>query len=507
MSGVSGTGRRGLGFVLAGLMLALTLAALDQNIVATALPRITGDLGGLQHLSWVVTGFVLASTVSAPLYGRLSDLYGRKPAFTVSIGIFLLGSVLCGLAGGMIQLIAFRALQGLGAGGLIVLAQTVVGDLVSPRERGRYQGLFAAVFAACSVAGPLLGGFITQYASWRWIFYVNLPVGGAALALIMAGLGPQPKRPAARLDLAGAGLLVAGTTCLLLVLSWGGAVYAWVSTPILALAAGAVLAFGLMVPVERRAAQPILPPDLFRNPVFLIGALVISLAAMALFAAAVFLPLMFQLLMGASPARAGLMVAPMMGGVIVASIGGGRVVSRTGRYKMLPVIGLLAAACSYAALALATLAGTGAAPIEAVLVIMGLGLGLVMPNVTTAIQNAVQAGELGGATATAAFFRSLGGALGVALSGAVLSAHLAALPDAVRPDGAGVGAILAMTQDRREAVFAAYRAGLTGAFEAGAGIALLGFLAVLFLPELPLRSQAFAAAAAKAGAEIGQTGD
>ena len=480
--------RRELRLVLTGLMLALTLAALDQNIVATALPRITGDLGGLQHLSWVVTAFVVASTVSAPLYGRLSDLYGRKPAFTVSILVFLLGSMLCGLAGGMVELIVFRAVQGLGAGGLIVLAQTVIGDLVSPRERGRYQGLFAAVFAACSVAGPLLGGFITEYASWRWIFYVNLPVGAAALGLIAVGLRSRPPGPAPRLDLLGAALLVAGTCCLLLVLSWGGSAYAWSSTPILGLAAIALVAFTLLALVEQRAAQPILPPDLFGNRVFVIGAAVIALAAMALFAAAVFLPLMFQLLMGASPSRAGLMIAPMMGGVIVASFTGGRMVSVTGRYKLFPVLGLCAATLSYAALTWAVRAGTGALPIEAVLVVMGLGIGFVMPILTTAIQNAVRRDELGGATATAAFFRSLGGALGVALAGAVLGARLRDLPAGLQMPAGGVAGIIGLPAAQRAVMLEAYRAGLSSAFAAGAAIAALGFVMVLFLPERPLRA-------------------
>ena len=481
------TARREFRLVLTGLMLALTLAALDQNIVATALPRITGELGGLQHLSWVVTAFVVASTVSAPLYGRLSDLYGRKPAFTVSITVFLAGSMLCGLAGGMLELIVFRTIQGLGAGGLIVLAQTVIGDLVSPRERGRYQGLFAAVFTACSVAGPLLGGFITEYASWRWIFYVNLPVGAAALLLITIGLRPRPPGPTPRLDVLGAVLLVAGTCCLLLMLSWAGSAYPWVSPQVLGLAAAALAGFCLLVPVEWRAAQPILPPQLFRNRVFVIGAAVITLAAMALFAAVVFLPLMFQLLMGASPSRAGLMIAPMMGGVIVASFGGGRIVSRTGRYKRLPVFGLLAATLSYAALAWATQAEVGAAPIEAILVVMGLGIGLVMPNLTTAIQNGVDRSEMGVATATAAFFRSLGGALGVALSGAVLAAQLHQLAPGLMAAGGGVTEIAALPDAQRAAVFAAYRAGLSHAFAAGAAIAALGLLTVLFLPERPLR--------------------
>jgi EmrB/QacA subfamily drug resistance transporter len=259
--------RREFRVVLGGLMLALTLAALDQNIVATALPRIVSDLGGLAHLSWVVTAFLVASTTTTPLYGKFSDIYGRKPAFMVSIIIFLLGSMLCGLAQGMTQLIVFRAIQGIGAGGLITMAQTTIGDLVSPRDRGRYQGLFAAVFAGCSVAGPLLGGFITDALSWRWIFYVNLPVGAVALMLIAVGL--RKHRPAGthRIDYAGALLLIAATCCGLLVLSWGGSVYPWTSAPILIIGAAAALSCAALALVEARAAEPVLPLHLFTNRV------------------------------------------------------------------------------------------------------------------------------------------------------------------------------------------------------------------------------------------------
>jgi EmrB/QacA subfamily drug resistance transporter len=481
------TSTRELRLALSGLLLALTLAALDQNIVATALPRITGEFGSLQHLSWVVTSFIVASTVSAPLYGKLSDLYGRKPAFTASITIFLVGSALCGFAASMGQLIAFRTVQGLGAGGLIVLAQTVIGDLVSPRERGRYQGMFAAVFAACSVAGPLLGGIITEYASWRWIFYVNLPVGGAALAFIAIGLRPRSPGVHARLDLLGAILLTIGTCSLLLLLSWGGSAYAWSSAHVLGLAAVAIGSFMALAFVERQAAQPIRPPALFGNSVFPMGAAVIALATMALFAAVVFLPLMFQLLMDASPTQAGLMLAPMMGGVIVASVIGGRLVSRTGRYKIFPVFGLLAATLSYSALAWGVRHGIQPLPVEAVLVVMGLGIGLVMPNLTTAIQNAVPRRDLGAATASAAFFRSLGSALGAALAGAVLAAHLRELTGDAGHLSAGVLQIAELPAAQRAMVLDAYRAGLSAAFTVGAVIAGLGFLGVLFLPERPLR--------------------
>jgi EmrB/QacA subfamily drug resistance transporter len=480
--------RRELRVVLAGLMLALTLAALDQNIVATALPRIVSDLGGLAHLSWVVTAFLVASTTTTPLYGKFSDMYGRKPAFMVSIIIFLLGSVLCGLAQGMTQLIVFRGIQGLGAGGLITLAQTTIGDLVSPRERGRYQGMFAAVFAGCSVAGPLLGGFITDALSWRWIFYVNLPVGAVALVLIAAGLRGHRRATAHRIDYAGAVLLIAATCSALLVLSWGGSVMPWSSTPMLVIAAAAVLLYGALVLVELRAAEPVLPPVLFANRVFVLGVLVIALAAMALFAAVVFLPLFFQLVMGASPAGAGLMISPMMAGVIFSSFLGGRLVSRTGRYKRFPVVGLAAATAAYLAMSWAASHDTPAGWIEGVLVVMGLGIGFVMPNLTTAIQNAVSRRDLGAATSAAAFLRSLGGALGVALSGAILTTRLNAAALAGATGTQDLDRIAHLPPAQHAAVLGAYAHALSATFLVGAAIAGCAFVLVLFLPEQPLRS-------------------
>ena len=428
------TTRQELRVVLGGLMLALTLAALDQNIVATALPRIVGDLGGLAHLSWVVTAFLVASTTTAPLYGKFSDIYGRKPAFMVSIILFLLGSMLCGLARGMTQLIVFRAIQGLGAGGLITLAQTTIGDLVSPRERGRYQGLFASVFAGCAV------------------------------------------------------LLIAATCCALLVLSWGGSVYPWSSTPILIIGAAAVLLCGVLALVEARAAEPVLPRHLFANRVFVLGVAVISLSAMALFAAVVFLPLFFQLVLGASPATAGLMISPMMGGVICASFLGGRSVSKTGRYKRFPVAGLAAATSTYLAMSWAAAHGTAVVWIEVVLVVMGFGIGFVMPNLTTAIQNAVERRDLGAATSASAFLRSLGGALGVALSGAILTTRLHGAASIASRGTLDLDQIVHLPPAQHAAVVGGYAHALSATFLAGSAIAGCAFLLVLFLPEHPLRS-------------------
>jgi EmrB/QacA subfamily drug resistance transporter len=474
--------RQSLRLVFAGLMLALLLAALDQNIVATALPRIVSDLGGLAHLSWVVTAFLVASTMTTPLYGKLSDVFGRKPAFFVSILTFLAGSALCGLSRSMTELIVFRAVQGLGAGGLITLSQTVVGDLVSPRDRGRYQGLFASVFAACSVAGPLLGGLITQALSWHWIFYVNLPVGAAAMVMIGVGLKPHASRVSHSVDYLGALLLSVATCCGLLGLSWGGNSYAWSSQTILGLGGVAAVSIVLLVATERRAAEPLLPPRLFRSRVFVLSVLVVGLAAMGLFAAAVFLPLYFQLVQGASPTTAGLLIAPMMGGVIVASVGGGRLVSYTGRYKLLVTAGLLAAAVSFATLAVSALTGGGVATGEVTLIVLGLGIGVTFPNLTTAIQNAVDRADLGAATAMSAFFRSLGGAIGVALSGAILTARLHTL----MPAGIGGEGLDHMPATADAAVVFAYRHALATTFLAGAAVAAVACLIVALSPERPL---------------------
>lgn len=487
--------------VFAGLMLALALASLDQNIVSTALPRIVSDLGGLAHLSWVVTAFMVASTTSTPLYGKLSDMYGRKPLFFSAILIFLAGSIFCGMAQTMFQLIVFRAIQGLGAGGLMTLAQTTVADLIAPRERGRYQGLFGSVFAACSVAGPLLGGVITDALSWRWIFYVNLPIGAAALFLIAIGLKHHCRPVQHRIDYPGAGLLTCGTVCLLLYLSWGGSTYPWLSPVMVSLLVSALLFYGLLVAQENRASEPILPPRLFFNPVFVVAVSVIGLNSMALFGSLVFLPLFFQLVLGATPSHAGLMMAPMMGGVIVAAVTGGRLVSATGRYKIFPIIGLATGAGAFSILAWAALTNQSIPTIEMALVTLGLGLGLVMPNLTVAIQNSVERHDLGVATSVSAFIRSLGGALGVAMAGAVVAVRLRSLLPAswLLPGSKGnnllelgVQQINQISPEQHDILIHAYRHAIATTFLTGAGVAVLAFIIVLFLPERPLRSAAAA---------------
>ena len=488
--------RRTFRLSFAGLLTTMALASLDQNIVATALPRIVGELGGLAHLPWVITAFMLTSTATAPLYGKLSDMHGRRPLFVVAIFIFTTGSALCGLARSMTGLILFHGLQGLGAGGLMVLAQTAIADLVPPRQRGRYQGLITGVFALCSVTGPVLGGVITGALSWRWIFYVNLPVGAAALCLILAGLPRSPRRPAAhRIDYQGAVLLTATTAALLLLLSWGGTAAAWSSPTILGLALGTVGLTALLLTCERVAPEPILPLRLFANPVFAVAVAVVAVTATALFGTFVFLPTFFQLVEGKSPSVAGLLTAPLMAGLIVASVLGGRLVSALGRYKGLSLLGLGLAIAGLAAIAAAVWLAAPLPAIEAALVVIGAGLGLVMPNLTVAIQNAVRPEMLGVATSAVSFFRSLGGAFGVALSGSLLAgrvdASLAAAGSAAaaarRAVAGGAGSIGGLPPAVHSLVAAAYRQAIGTTFAMGAAIAVFGLVLLLLLPEQPLR--------------------
>ncbi len=483
--------------VLAGLMLALMLASLDQNIVGVALPRIVSDLGGLSHLSWVVTSFMLTSTTTTPLYGKLSDMYGRKPLFITAILIFLVGSCLCGLSGSMTQLVVFRGIQGLGGGGLITLAMTTIADLVAPRERGRYQGYFGAVFAFSSIAGPLLGGFITEALSWRWIFYVNLPIGALALLFFIFGFHRPSHVVSHRIDYAGAALLTVATVALLLVLTWGGVQYAWSSPLILGLAVSVIVLVLLLVLAEGRSMEPVLPPHILQNRVFMIATSVMFLTFMGLFGVAIFLPLFFQLVLGFTPAGAGLMLAPMTGGVVVASFLGGRLVSRTGRYKIFPVVGLAAATLAFLSVMWAAVVGASVSFVEVSLVVLGMGFGLVMPNLMVAIQNAVLPIELGSATAASTFFRSLGGTFGVAISGAIMTAQLQASHSEKwtrMGNGArslleqGIQQIKQLPVVQKELVIGAYRHAISTTFLLGSAIIALAFILVLFLPEHPLKT-------------------
>jgi len=488
------TGRltnRQLQLVFAGLMSGVLLAALDQTIVATALPTIVGDLGGLAHLSWVVTAYLLASTTSTPLYGKISDLYGRKTVFQAAIVIFLVGSALSGLAQSMGQLIAFRAVQGLGAGGLMALAIAIIGDVVSPRERGRYQGYIGAVFAVASVAGPLLGGFFVDHLTWRWAFYVNLPVGVAALLVTSVALDLPFRRTGHTVDYLGAALLVAGVTCVLLVTVWGGDRYEWGSPTILGLAAMGALLLGAFAVQEQRTSEPVLPPRLFRDPVFRVATAALFLIGVAMFGAIVFLPLFLQVVVGASATSSGLLLLPLMAGIVASSVVVGRVISRTGRYRWYPVAGT--ALMTIAMGLLATMdANTSRTTASWYVAVLGVGLGTVMPVMILAVQNAVDQRDLGTATSAATFSRSMGGSFGLALFGAVLASRLAHQLPGVDPEAlqASPSQLRTLPPAAHQLVVEAVAQSLHVVFLAAIPVALAAFLVVLFLRERPLRESA-----------------
>lgn len=440
--------RQQIRLLMIGLMTGMLLAALDQTIVGTALPTIVGELGGINHYSWVVTAYLLASTASTPLYGKMADLYGRRPVFLFSIGTFLVGSLLAGLSQNMTQLIITRGIQGIGAGGLLTLAFTIISDVVSPRERGRYQGLFGAVFGISSVAGPLVGGYFAE-TDWRWIFYINVPL--AILAIIVCyhvmRLIPFERRDHA-IDWLGAGLLVAGVSCLLLALSWGGNEYPWGSGVIIGLfVAGAVLAV-LFVLQEARVAEPILPLRLFRSATFALANSAGFVLGLVMFGSIIFIPLYLQIVKGASPTRSGLLMLPMMAGIIVTSILTGRAMSRIGRYKWFPVAGsvtLVVGMLLFTQLRVNTSLWLA----FGFMVVIGVGLGLCMQSLILGVQNAVSVRDLGAGTSSATFFRSLGGSFGVAILGTVLSSRLnSQLADRLP------GAIAQLPPDQRAAVAA-----------------------------------------------------
>ena len=489
------TQRQSFGWLLSALLLVMLLSALDQTIVSTALPTIVGELGGLDRLSWIVTAYMLASTLVVPLYGKFGDLFGRKPVLQISVILFLVGSALCGLAQNMEQLIFTRALQGLGGGGLMVISMAAVADVIPPADRGKYQGLFGGVFGLATVIGPLLGGFIVQHASWRWIFYINLPLGLFALLVIGAVFHSSNKRSAHQIDWLGALYLSMALLCIILFTSEGGSVRAWDDPQL-----WCILAFGLIgiagfIYEERLAYEPIIPLSLFRNRSFLLCSTIALVIGMALFGSVTFLPLYLQVVKGATPTEAGLQLIPLMGGLLVTSIISGRIISHTGKYRLFPILGTLLGVVGMLLLTRITIHS----PIWQLYLftgVLGMGLGLVMQVLVLAVQNAMPAQMYGVATSGVTLFRSIGGSIGVALFGAVFTHVLQNNLQRLLPEGAELPrtmnpvAIQHLPTDLRLDYLDAFGAAIHAAFLMAACIMAVAFALSWLLKETPLKTAA-----------------
>jgi EmrB/QacA subfamily drug resistance transporter len=463
--------------IYSGLMVALLLAALDQTIVATALPKVVSDLGGIGQYSWVFTAYMLGSTVTVPLYGKLGDVHGRKPLFILAIVVFIAGSALCGAAQNMWELVVFRAIQGIGAGGLFPLTLAMVGMIVPPRDRGRYQGLIGSVFAAASIIGPLVGGFIVDNMSWRWIFYVNLPVGGLALAVILVTMPRRPYKQEHSIDWLGAGVLATGTSALLLGLVWGGREYAWLSAQVVGALVASVILLALFALIERRVREPIIPFDLLRNPTVASSVACMALVGMAMFGTISFVPLFVQGVIGTSATSSGVVLTPLMLGAVTTSFISGQIVSRTGRYRPNTLVGpviLAGGALLLWRMGVGTTNGQAARD----MVVAGVGLGLMMQIFVLSVQNSVPRAAMGTATALTQFSRSIGATLGVTLMGVIVNQGL---PSGLRAQGT---AIHRLPQAGRLALaHALHPAFLSAAIVCG----LVFVISLLWVREVPLR--------------------
>jgi EmrB/QacA subfamily drug resistance transporter len=482
--------------IIGALMLGMFLAALDQTIVSTALPTIVADLHGASHLSWIVVAYLLAATVSTPLWGKLGDQYGRKVFFQAAIVIFLLGSILSGLSHSLIELIAFRAFQGLGGGGLMVGAQAIVGDIVSPRDRGRYQGLFGAVFGVASIIGPLLGGVFVEQLSWRWIFYINIPIGAVALVVVASQVPGNLRRIHHVIDYLGTVVLILAATCLVLFTSLGGTTYRWGSASIIGLGVAGAVLVGIFVLVERRATEPVLPLHLFSIRTFSVTSVVGFIVGFAMFGSITYLPVFFQIAHGESPTISGLQLLPLLAGMVIFSTGSGMIISRTGRYRTFPIAGTALITIGILLLSRIEI-GTSSVVTDAYMLVLGIGLGCTMQVLVLITQNSVPYSELGVATSGATFFRSIGGSFGTAIFGAIfanvlvgnLVKHLggAKLPSRLSSSSVTPAILDKLPPAIHHGIAAAYAESIQTVFIIAVPIALIAFLASWLIPHVELR--------------------